>query len=133
MVGEPIIAFGTFAAPGYIYSGKRRGAVPGTTVWHSITNRLRRRRDDWLPLQLFLVLTESRIVAVSMETSWRSARAGFPIELVRSWNRTSTTVDVVAGPDGPEVRLTDPNGETRLHSADMGRGLNEPILAALQS
>lgn len=133
LVGERVVAFGTFAEPGYVYSGVRRGAVPGTTVWRSIANRLRRRRDDRLPLQLFLVLTEARIVAVSMETSWRSTRAGFPIDVVRSWDRAGTTVEVASVPDGVEVRLTDRNGETRLHSADMGRGFNDPILTAFRS
>jgi len=133
LIGEPIIAFGSFAEPGFIFSGTRRGGVPGTTVWRSLANRFRRGRGDTLPLQLYLALTASRIVAVSMETSWRSRRAGFPIEIVRSWDRASTRAEVAATPDGPEVRLTSPDGEARLHSADLGRGFNDPILAALRS
>jgi len=133
LVGQPIIAFGTFAAPGYVFSGARRGNVPGTTVWRHLANRLGRGRAKRLPLQLFLVLTSSRVVAVSMETSWRSKRAGFPIEVVRSWDRAAITAEIVPTSDGPEVRLTDLEGETRLHSADFGRGFNDPILAALGS
>jgi hypothetical protein len=132
LVGEPVLEFGSFAAPGYIYSGRRRGGMPGTTVWHSIASRFRRGSEGRMPLQLFLVLTGSRIVAVSMETSWRSGRAGFPIEVVRAWARSSTTVELASVPDGLEVRLIEPGGETtRLHSADLGRGFNDPLLSAL--
>ena len=133
LVGEAVVGFGAFAAPGYVYSGVRRSAVPGTTWWYHLTNRLRRRRGGALPLQLYLVLTASRIVAVSMETSWRSERSGFPIEVMRSWDRSSTTVQVAAGRDGAEVRLTDADGETSLESADLGRGFNDSFLAALEA
>jgi hypothetical protein len=73
------------------------------------------------------------MVAVSLETSWRSARSGFPIEVVRSWDRSSTTVQVAASRDGAEVQLTDADGESRLQSADMGQGFNDGFLAALEA
>jgi hypothetical protein len=133
LVGEAVVEFGVFAAPGYVHSGVRRSAVPGTTWWSHLTNRLRQRRGSSMPLQVYLVLTVSRIVAVSMDTSWRSARSGFPIEVVRSWGLSSTKVKVTPAKMGVEVRLRDEDGETSLQSADHGRGFNHGFLAALEA
>lgn len=85
VAGETVDAFGYFTEPGYVSD------TGGSGIFAIFRNRARRRREGALPLQVYLALTPTRIVAIAFE---RRGAEVTPTEVVRVWDRSSTEVEV---------------------------------------
>jgi hypothetical protein len=121
VVAEQVLAYGLFRRPGvnerssapdapYGVGGAGLGGLLRRAVW----------KGDRLPREFYLAVTPTRICAVRYKVRHAAIR---PCDVVRSWDRGSTRIEIEGPSNGHEeiVTLTGPSGE-RVQVEVVARG-----------